>query len=66
MRSLRSHHTHAEPSQRSLYANTNDHKAHAGRKGLVGETVVDSARLGYYMGMGCTTVAVRMLSPYAM
>ena len=45
-------------------ANTNDYKAHAGRKGLNGETVVDVARLGYHMGMGCTTVAVRMLGPY--
>ena len=45
-------------------ANTNDYKAHAGRKRLIGETVVDVARLGYYMGMGCPTVAVRMLSAY--
>ena len=43
-------------------ANTNDYKAHAGREGLIGEAVVDAARLGYYMGMGCPTVAVR---PYA-
>ena len=39
-------------------ANTNDYKAHAGREGLIGEAVVDAARLGYYMGMGCPTVAV--------
>ena len=45
-------------------ANTNDYKAHAGREGLIGEAVVDAARLGYYMGMGCTPVAVRMLSSY--
>jgi len=45
-------------------ANTNDYKAHAGREGLIGEAVVDAARLGYYMGMGCSTVAVRMLSSY--
>ena len=31
-------------------ANTNDYKAHAGREGLIGEAVVDAARLGYYMG----------------
>ena len=45
-------------------ANTNDYKAHAGREGLIGEAVVDATRLGYYMGMGCPTVAVRMLSSY--
>ena len=43
---------------------TRRNKAHAGWEGLIGEAVVDAARLGYYMGMGCPTVAVRMLSSY--
>ena len=45
-------------------ANTNDYEAHAGREGLIGEAVVDAARLGYYVGMGCTTVAVCVLCSY--
>ena len=45
-------------------ANTNDYKTHAGWEGLIGEAVVDAARLGYYVGMGCTTIAVRVLCFY--